>query len=185
MKKLALLALVGSAAAAPPNAVEEVALKAREAAAVVVPVQIDWPAAEAARAADGGAILPESLQKQADALRLPVLLPASLAGSARLVAGPTWYAATLPTDGAQVVLHAFGHTHVRPELLAEQKAAGYGSGEPRVSRVHALLQVALERFGLAFTLDVECASPETDPRCSDPAWALGLVDDLVVVGGRP
>ncbi|MEZ4468106.1 MAG: hypothetical protein R3F60_21480 [bacterium] len=173
--------LAAPAWAAPPAA--DVAIKQREAAAPVVAVTVDWAAARAA-AAPG---LPEKLRPAVDAIALPVLLPrdAALLAGARVVAGPGWYAASMDAGGAQVTLHAFGRAHLRPDLLAEQKAAGFGTGAPRISRTEGIVSLAFERFGVAYTLDVECQAPLTDPRCTDGLFIMGVLDDLAVLGGRP
>lgn len=178
---LTLMLLAAPAGATPPAA--ELALKAREAAAPVVAVTVDWAAARAATVPG----LPAKLRPAVDAIALPVLLPrapALLAG-ARLVAGAGWYAASMDAGGAQVTLHAFGRAHVRPELLAEQKAAGFGTGAPRISRTEGIVSLAFERFGVAYTLDVECQAPTTDPRCADGLFLMEVLDDLAVLGGRP
>ena len=57
-------------------------------------------------------------------------------------------------------------------------------GEPAfVSENRRIWTVSWLEHGVAYGLDIECASP-TDTRCTDENFAITLVDELTYVGGR-
>lgn len=171
------------AAAEPPAAAAEQALKRRHAAPITIELPIDWVEALAERQS---VRLPAAAQLKVEAARLPVLLPSTdaLTDDAFVTLGDGWYSAALRGDGVHLELRGHARTHLRSDLAGAQVAAGAGSGAPRVSKTHAIFTLTFERFGVAYALDLECAS-HTDPRCADPGFLLAVYEGLVVAGGRP
>ncbi len=157
--------------------------KLNEARVSVVPVTLDWQAANDARVKLG---LEQGLQSQIDAVPMPVLLPrtASLSSSAFITKGPGWYAAAMDADGLNVALHGYSIAHQRPDLVEEFGDEAPKPGEPRTSRTHMIVSVSFERFGASYIMEVECARPSQDARCADDRFALSLFEELVMVGGK-
>ena len=86
-------------------------------------------------------------------------------------------------------IHGSHRAFVRPELVAEQRAAGMldlggTTSTPRVSMMHDIYSLSFERFGVSYSVDLQCAS-HTDPRCADAGYLMTVFDSLVVAGGRP
>jgi hypothetical protein len=124
--------------------------------------------------------LSEAARSQLAAVKMPALLPRrpDLLGGVVVTSGPGWYAASMRADGVHVSIHGFARAHARPELLKELRVAG----SPRVEVVDGIVSVSFERYGVGYTLDVECARVA---RCADASLALSIFRDLVVAGGAP
>jgi len=170
-------------AAAALQARHERLSKSRVSAAGLFEQPIDWSAAREAAAPEA---TPAQLAALVDAVPMPVLLPSDpdLLASAKITKGEGWYGASMKADGVHVALHGRSSAIRRPALRAELGSEGLGQG-PRVSRAHMITSVSFERFGVSYILDVECARPSQDARCSDGAFALSLQKSLAVAGGRP
>lgn len=169
-----LLAVMGVApAGAAEGPADEVARKALEAPARIVELRV-----EAAPAVT--LPLPDEARARIAAVKMPALLPRrpDLLAGVVVTSGPGWYAASMRGDGIHVSIHGFARAHARPELLKELRTAG----SPRVEIVDGIVSVSFERYGVGYTLDVECAQVA---RCADAALALDLFGDLVVAGGAP
>lgn len=144
---------------------------------------VDWAEADAHARADASELSPEA-QAAIAAAPLPVLIPreAALLTDAVVTRGPTWYAASLHPEGHHVRINGRRLAVHRPSL-SDRVPDEARSTEPSVSRTHGIVSVAFARFGASYTLDVECAAPDTDARCTEDAYALSLVQDLGVAGG--
>jgi hypothetical protein len=127
--------------------------------------------------------LPEGARAEIGRVALPVLLPARPALFGRVVVthGAGWYAASLHGDGLDVSIHGLAVSHAAPEIADEQRAAGFGSGAPRLEIVDGIVSASFERDGLGYTLDVECAQGPSDARCADDRFTRDLVAELVKV----
>lgn len=164
----------------------ERAIKRSHAAAPTVLMPIDWTSAHAARRS---LPLPIAARAKVDQARQPVLLPTidGLTADASVTVGQGWHVVAFSNGGAHLQIQGSHRAHIRPALAAEQRAAGMGdlnASAPRVSQMHGIYTLSFERFGVSYSLDLECAS-HTDPRCADAAYLMTLFDSLVVVGGRP
>lgn len=180
---LGLVGLVQSAEADPLTAAREQALERAHAAPITVQLPIDWVAALAERQT---VALPPAARAKVAAARQPVLLPsiAGLTAQTFVVLGDGWHTAALDADGVHLEIQGSARATIRADLAAEQAAAGMGTGAPRIARIHHVYTLSFERFGVAYSLDLECAS-HTDPRCADAGWLMTVYDSLVVAGGRP
>jgi hypothetical protein len=175
--------MMGAAIAEPLSAEQERVIKRNHAPAPVVALPIDWVAAHAARQSLPVDAITQARMQQA---RQPVLLPSvdGWTGRVFLTVGAGWHTAALDVPGAHLEIQANANAHVRPDLLAEQAAAGLGTGAPRVSQMHGIFTLSFERFGISYSLDLECAS-HTDARCADAGYLMQIYDSLVVAGGQP
>lgn len=107
---------------------------------------------------------------------VPVLWPAGLEVSAATWSkGVGWYTASLPLDGHHVVVHG---SRLRVGGVAVEADRG-----PVVTRMDGIVEGDLVRFGVAYTVAVECARPMEDVRCVGDDYVLGLVASLRVEVG--
>lgn len=167
----------------PLTADQERHIKRNHAAAPVVSLPIDWVSAHAMRQSVAVDALTQERMQQ---VRQPVLLPLvdDWTDQVLLTVGAGWHAIALAVPGAHLEIHGNARAHLRPDLLSEQAAAGLGSGAPRVSQMHGIFTLSFERFGISYSLDLECAR-HTDPRCADAGYLMQIYDSLVVAGGQP
>jgi hypothetical protein len=135
------------------------------------------------------AVLPEAARERLRDVSLPVLLPApeavgGKAPYARAVAtrGAHWYSVAVPDDGASLSIFGTRKAVVRPGLAppeeerGAQDPTGKGQGtSPHISRTHGIVQATFRRFGAAYSVEVTCEAPETDPRCTKDAYVRRLV----------
>lgn len=187
----AVSASVWAAPAVPLTADAERAIKRAHAPAPVVALPIDWTAAHAGRQTIA---LPAAARAKVDAARQPVLLPTidALTRQAFVTLGDGWYVAALAADGLHLEIQGTHRAHIRPELVAEQRAAGMldlagttsTAGTPRISQMHGIYTLSFERYGVSYSIDLQCAS-QTDMRCADAAYLMTVFDSLAVAGGRP
>ena len=47
------------------------------------------------------------------------------------------------------------------------------------------MTVSWRAFNASYSLDIECAKPLADPRCTEDEFALQTVERLGVIGGQP
>jgi len=146
---------------------------------------IDWSAASTRPRVDP-AVLPEAARALLPHITLPVLLPpdpAMLRGAV-LTRGETWYAASLHPEGHHVAIHGSRLAVHHPDLansIPEDRRRR--PGEPELTRTHGIVSVSFDVFGASYVLDVECAAPTTDTRCTEDAYALSVFEGLGVAGG--
>lgn len=121
----------------------------------------------------------------ADASPLPLVLPAddALLASAVVTSGDGWIAASMQADGLHIAVHGLALAVEHPGLLAE---VGGAFDEVRVAHSHAIWTVSFEAHGMAWALDVECATGPQDDRCTSPSAARALAATMVAVstGGQ-
>lgn len=107
---------------------------------------------------------------------VPVLWPAGLEMSAATWSkGVGWYTASLSLESHHVVVHG-----------SRLRVGGFGveaERGPVVTRMDGIVECDLVRFGVAYTVAVECARPMDDVRCVGDDYVLGLVASLRVEVG--
>lgn len=113
---------------------------------------------------------------------VPVLWPVGLEMSAATWSkGVGWYTASLSLEGHHVVVHG---SRLRVDPMG---GGGFGveaERGPVVMRMDGIVECDLVRFGVAYTVAVECARPMDDRRCVGDEYVLGLVASLRVEVGR-
>lgn len=110
----------------------------------------------------------------------PMLVPRDLATweSVTHVGAADWRTLTFHGGGVMVVLTGRTTVVERPAINAELDGLSmYGLHQV----VDGIRTVTFERYGLPWSLDVECAQAG-DARCVEPAYADALVASLVRVG---
>ncbi len=151
--------------------------------ATTISPQIAWPAGAAdtrALAALGGDA-PAQLARSP----VPVLAPsaADALESPAVVVGPEYYAITGRAHGATVTIQG---------TRAQHAVEGVGpiEGDRAIRRAKGFVTVnegirvaSWMENGAAYSIDVECADPTGDARCTSDAFVLGLAERLAYVGG--
>lgn len=149
----------------------------------VVDQSVSWPAI----AVDGEALaaLPEPSRRAVADSKVPVLLVSSpaLLAAAKVMAKPRWTAVSTKADGLHVSLSATRSAHRHPHLGPVQ-GPDQVRGQPAfITQNEAIWSASWMENGVAYVLEVECASLP-DPRCDDDAQLRTLLDELAYVGGE-
>lgn len=142
---------------------------------------VDWVAAGQEPKLDLSR-LPEAERSKLTDVDLPALIPdVDFLSSAFIVAGPHWYSARMKAADHSIYIQgnraAFQHDF---GLTDEQKKSVENF---TVYRTHAIPTLAFNRFGVAYTIDVECMRPLEDRRCTDDDYVLSIAEGLQLAGG--
>jgi hypothetical protein len=126
---------------------------------------------------------PAALLAKLDATPVPALVPddPTLLEVAKATSGPHWYAVSMTTLERNVFITGTRLETVVPSIDAPPAKEGTAFG--RVSRDRGIARLTFHRFGVAYTLEVECAAPRTDPKCTSDEYILSLAQALAVAGG--
>lgn len=134
------------------------------------------------------ALSPEARAELARAPFPMLLLPREYAAATRITTGERWAALAWRDDALTISLHATDHA--RPvvsddEVVTAPPPDDSVRGEPaRVMLNEQIRSVAWIEDGVAYALEVECARPMDDARCTEPDFALALAERLVAAGAR-
>ena len=166
------------------------------------PLAIDWPAAAAAQNA-GVNRLNRSARAQfvganrakIDTMQIPVLLPGDpdLAAGLRFFPQGLDYVVSSNPPGMGFTLMGTGRAYP----LGEGTAGGLGKGglaaripaDGIVIRIEGKsstedgdgLSASFNRFGAAYTIQLDCDDHAHDPRCTDEAYVRGVIARLLAV----
>lgn len=147
--------------------------------------QVDWEAASNYRQLDP-ADAPEKLGEGYADSPVPVLLPdrPALLADAFPTTGKHWYSASMHTDdGVSVSIQGNRVARVMPDLEVSEPGEALIRDRFLVSRTHGIVSLSFVDFGVAYTVDVECARPKDDRRCTENDYVLRLAESLAVLGG--
>jgi hypothetical protein len=142
---------------------------------------VQWPRQVDADARD--ALAPGSRATLASA-PAPVLVPPAthaLTGGT-LIVGETWWAYTASQDGMTVAIQASTRARLHPHVGAFVPGDTVRGLPGRVQQAHGIWLLSWIENGTAYSLELECTSPELPP-CENDAQARALADALVHVGG--
>jgi hypothetical protein len=145
---------------------------------------VDWDEASGFKRLEP-ALLPASEQKKLAEIRLPILVPDDdeLLASALVTHRQDWYAAAMETgDGVDVYIRGTRKAYEVPGMEIPE-AAREAAENYTLTRTHAIVTVSWRSFGVSYNLDVECARPTKDERCTEDEFALDIVENLGVIGG--
>jgi hypothetical protein len=148
--------------------------------------KVDWSKVDDYPSLDSQWLAAEALDIL-DGSPVPALLPGrpELLESATITRGEHWYAASLDGEGHDVYVSGT-RLSVKSATIDSEELPERPEGEVRLTRNEAIVSAAFEAFGASYVVEVECARPMDDPRCTEDDYAQGLVDDLGVVarGGK-
>ena len=179
-------ALEGSA---PPTSVEqippEVEREAKKAEAARQPVgptaqPVDWGEVRGTKTLDPS-LLPDDQRVKLDDIAVPVLLPddGRLLATALITHHHDWYAAAMELKGVDIYIRGTRNAyHVASMDIPEAAAAA--ADNYILTRTHQIVTVSWRSFNVSYSLDVECAQPMKDTRCTEDQFALDLAERLAV-----
>ncbi len=100
---------------------------------------------------------------------------------ALLSSGPVWAAASIPLEGHTLALHA-SVAHMDPPentvLAHRDRVRGLGA---TFTENEGIRVVTWSEQGVSYSVDVECADPAHDPRCTGTEYARSIAESLVEV----
>jgi hypothetical protein len=185
---LGLLAGLGCAEPAPQSAVDSRAALEPAPPKDVVPTpvmdEVDWKEALASERIDA-ARLNDTQRDVVSRSTVPVLLPDDDAylKIAILTAGQAWYAASMPLEGRTVVVGGTRQAFEVPGLSDQQKEPMLNPHAYEITRTKGIVSLSFKAFGAAYMIDVECAAPMDDLRCTEDKYILSLAENLAIVAG--
>jgi hypothetical protein len=149
---------------------------------------IDWSAARAQARADAGgrgrAIYSGFATQNRDRISritVPVLAPSDpdLLTNLKIFPNGAGYSASASSRGMTFLITGTARVFGLGERTA-RTAAGVGGEAVHIERTASGLDASFTRFGAAYSISLDCSRAE-DSRCSDRAYARGLVSGLVAV----
>lgn len=178
LASLALLAALAAACNAPPAPTDS---PAPQVAGKTVRPKILWPSGhvdEAALAALG--------PDRANVARSPV--PVLAPKDARLedpkvMIDAEYYAIAGKLSGATISIQGTRLAHKYDTIPPTPGDRPMRGGHGFVTVNEGIRSASFVENGAAYSVDVECADPTHDARCTGDAFVLGLVESLVYVGG--
>ncbi|MFU8804896.1 MAG: hypothetical protein ACNA8W_13870 [Bradymonadaceae bacterium] len=145
---------------------------------------VDWVEALGQESIDLGR-LSEKQQEVVGRSNVPVLLPDGdvFLKAAILTVGEHWYAASMPLEGHSLVIQGTRQAFEVPGLSDQKKEPMINTYGHELTRTKGIVGLAFQAFGAAYMLDVECARPMEDVRCTEDAYILEVAESLAVVKG--
>ncbi|OLF73882.1 hypothetical protein AWH62_06910 [Maricaulis sp. W15] len=123
---------------------------------------------------------------------LPVLIPGTAAlgldGNARVLLFPRENFYNLSITAPGLVIEVFGTrlAHARaPDPLSTRRLNAGDSDGYRISQTEYGRELSFNRYGAAYSITVECDSPDSDPRCRTDAYVRNLANSLIIAAGNP
>ncbi len=147
---------------------------------------VDWDEARGFKQLDR-ALLPVDQQPKLDDVTVPVLAfdDATLLASALLTHHHNWYVVAVEyPDGLNMNVRGTRNAWTAPNMEIPE-AARLAAENYTLSRTHGVVTVSWRAFGASYSLNVDCTTPVGDVRCTEDEFALGVVEQLGVIGGRP
>jgi hypothetical protein len=118
-----------------------------------------------------------------DATTVPLLFPndLALAATAVVTSGPRWVAASIPQADLTVSIHATREAMPPPALNPPRHSDRLRALPATITVNEGIRAATWEEGGVAYMVDVECARPAEDPRCTADVFVRALVEGLVRV----
>lgn len=123
-----------------------------------------------------------------NSVQIPVLLPGDpdLAANLRIFPNGAFYTVSSKSNGMAFVLTGAGRAFPLPPGAAKDLPGGTLAGRIPADGIvidgsEAGINASFNRFGAAYSISLECASPESDSRCTQPAYIRGVIARLTVV----
>lgn len=148
-------------------------------------LEVDWDEVARAEKLDASALPPRSLEELEEST-LPVLFPstkAELLEDATLLAGPTWSTIRVDDGEHSIYIKGVRTSFEYPSLELSAEGDGVAQREFMISSTHQIVTLSFQRFGIGYTIDVECGAPMDDPRCTESDYAKSLYEAIAVLDG--
>ena len=158
--------------------------KAKEEGAGTQLEEVDW---EEAKSYTELAVdrLSEQAQGVVGDSPVPVILPDDdqLLASAHITVGDAWYEASMQGDGHSVAINGTHRSHSAPGAGGKKEDDHSQPQGHLLTRTHGIVTLAIEEFGVAYAIDVECENPLENPLCAKDEYVLSIAENAGVVGG--
>ena len=123
-----------------------------------------------------------------NSVQIPVLLPGDpdLAANLRIFPNGAFYTVSSKSNGMAFVLTGAGRAFPVPPEAAKGLPGGSLAGRIPADGIliegsEGGINAAFNRFGASYSISLECAAPQLDPRCTSPAYIRGVIGRLMVV----
>ena len=153
--------------------------------------EIDWDAASAYKPKlDASTLSTEDHDKLSKA-QMPVLLPSDNALLEKVThysVREHGYSASLAPQGHHIYVAGIRTVHEYPQIELDEAGDKLLEQPYRISRTHQIVTLSFSRFGVGYTIDVECAKPMDDTRCTEDGYIEKLYESLALLdtrGGTP
>ncbi len=162
---------------------EPVFFETREAPTPYV-MEINWDEVDAYSQIDAKRI-PAQVKSKIEALPLPVLIPGTsgFLDNAFAVTDENWYTISADNTDHVVVVQSsrIGFEYNGPNgREVEERMV---ENDFQVSRASLIPSIVFPAFGLVYTIEVICMSPDTNPHCTDDDYIFSLANAMSVAGG--
>ena len=121
-------------------------------------------------------------------IAIPVMLPSDpdLAANLRIFANGPFYNASSRSSGLSFVITGSGRAFaLAPRTARALPQASLVSRIPAdgivIEQTESGIDAGFSRFGVSYSVALECAKGHDDPRCGDPAYVRAIIGRLMVV----
>ena len=146
--------------------------------------KVDWEAATAYRQLPP-ADAPDNLRETFAESPVPVLVPddPQMLRATSPMTGKHWYAASIHLDGVGINIQGSRVARVMPDLEVSEPGQKLVDDKFLITRTDGIVSLSFTDFGAAYSIDIECARPTDDPRCTKNDYAIDLAESLAVLRG--
>ncbi len=120
-----------------------------------------------------------------DAAAVPALLPdkdAYIAGAMTMY-DEHWFAAAIGFEEHDVSITGTRMFYFVPGVSDIKKEKIEGANDHILSRESGIVNLSFQWFGVSYFIEVACARPFEDVRCTEDAYVMDLAESLAVVAG--
>ncbi len=153
---------------------------------VVVPeIQVmRWEEADAHRQIGRERLRAEQLEA-VDGAPVPALLPDKDAYIERAITmyDEHWFAAAIGFEEHDVSITGTRMFYFVPGVSDMQKETIEGANDHVLTRESGIVNLSFQWFGASYFIEVACARPFEDVRCTEDAYVMDLAESLAVVAG--
>ncbi|MAK64004.1 MAG: hypothetical protein CMF75_04550 [Maricaulis sp.] len=95
-----------------------------------------------------------------------------------------FYTLSITGEGVLVEVFCTRLAHAEPNTaISARRIRGNGPEGYRTEQTEYGREVSFTRYGIAYSITIECDDPEGDSRCSAPQYGRGLMDSLQILPG--
>ena len=95
-----------------------------------------------------------------------------------------FYTLSITGEGVLVEVFCTRLAHAEPNTaLSARRIRGNGPEGYRTEQTEYGREVSFTRYGIAYSITIECDDPEGDARCASPQYGRGLMESLQILPG--
>lgn len=143
-----------------------------------------WDEADAHRQISRERLRAEQLEA-VDGAPVPALLPDKDAYIERAITmyDEHWFAAAIGFEEHDVAITGTRMFYFVPGVSDMQKEKVEGANDHVLTRESGIVNLSFQWFGASYFIEVACARPFEDVRCTEDAYVMDLAESLAVVAG--